>query len=170
MSGKLAVFPRYREPWSTCTVCGFNVPRSRIRLHRRFGWVCLGSPGANCWDYGPQKDEIFYTPRPFEGTRKTAAPIVDPNEGTDNLGFTQAFFDIDIITGQTWQVTFANEITVALAVGFGVPAWILNGGYELYIANGEMQVAQVVIPNAVPLPAEVNLVVVNGELVYTPPA
>src|SRR5215471_16977310 len=75
MSSKFPIFTQRHEPWVACQNCGFDVPWSMIRLHRRFGWLCTGYPGANCWDGGPQKDEIFYTPRPYEGTRKTAAPI-----------------------------------------------------------------------------------------------
>lgn len=73
----MAVFPRFREPWAQCGTCGLDVPASRIRLHRKWGWQCTGKPGANCWDKAVDRDMQLAARRfPLaEGTRKTPAPL-----------------------------------------------------------------------------------------------
>lgn len=77
-------FARYKEPWGTCSTCGFDVPVSRLRPpNGKTGWQCTGFPGANCADARPDRDD-YLAARQFpagEGTRRTAAPIVDPQEG-----------------------------------------------------------------------------------------
>lgn len=71
-------FPRFHQAWARCATCGFDVPVSKIRFHRRFGWQCTGAPGANCYDEGPHYDERPRGLRPlFEGVRRSTTPRTD---------------------------------------------------------------------------------------------
>jgi hypothetical protein len=162
MGHRLPVFPRYREPWASCSVCGFDYPRSQIRYHRRFGWQCLWD-----WDRGPQKDEIYYVPRPNEGTRRTVAPLT--NTLTEGDLTAVLFLLRDLKTQQVFQVTFGTEIVVTVStVQTGAPnGWELNSPWRVFMMNGDLVVTKQAAGATINLPEGINLSVNNdGELVY----
>jgi hypothetical protein len=72
----MAKYPRYGEAWANCGTCGRSVPISRIRMHPRWGWQCIGPTPQACWDGGPDHDQqvAMKRYRVAEGTRKTSAP------------------------------------------------------------------------------------------------
>lgn len=93
--------PRYREPWGQCGTCGFDVPVSRLRFTRRYGWQCIGEPGANCADLHPDRDDYLAARRfpPGEGVRRTAAPLTNTaTEGQSGTGAEAPFVD-QLVTG-----------------------------------------------------------------------
>lgn len=78
---------RFNQPWAQCGTCGINVPVSRIRRHPRWGWQCVGPPGAGCWDGLFDREEALKRRRfPLaEGVRRTAAPVTNTvREGVDD--------------------------------------------------------------------------------------
>lgn len=94
-------FPRHRkygEEWGVCSVCGFDVPVSRLRYDNRYGWQCTGLPGANCADPRPDRDDYLRTRRIRlgEGARTSRAPVTNTlTEGGGNAGGAQTGYGYD---------------------------------------------------------------------------
>jgi len=167
MGYKMQTFPQYHEPWGKCSWCGFDYPRHNLRLHRRFGWQCKW-----CWDAGPHHDELFYTPRPYEGSRRTAAPLTNTLTEGDNAGGIAYVFR-DQTTGQFWTVLFGytGDVTVDTGGHAGASAWLLSPypQWRWYLSNGNITVNNQPISGEQMAPGEINLTVsVDGVWSYAP--
>jgi hypothetical protein len=64
------------EAYGQCSSCGLDYPVSKLRRHPRFGWQCVNVP-HECWDGGPHHDEVEPPLHPYEGVRKTTAPLTN---------------------------------------------------------------------------------------------
>jgi hypothetical protein len=95
-------YPRYGEAWSECQWCGQEYPASLIWLNPRYGWQCY-----KCWDGLVQRDQILQPIFPYEGTRRTPAPVIPRLEGVGaSLEPTYDYFLRDRITGIVYEVHF----------------------------------------------------------------
>jgi PKD repeat protein len=93
-------YPRYGEAWSECQWCGQEYPASLIWLNPRYGWQCY-----KCWDGLVQRDQILQPIFPYEGTRRTPAPVIPRLEGVGaSLEPTYDYFLRDRITGIVYEV------------------------------------------------------------------
>ena len=86
------------------------------------------------------------------------------------VGTTTVVFQ-DQVTSSFYRLSF-GEIMSMLPVGGGPgeSGWIIQSGWYLGIWNGVLVITETPIPGAVAKDGAVNLAVVNGVLVYTPPA
>lgn len=125
-------YPVYNEPRGVCGTCGNPVPVSKLILTKRFGWQC-----ERDYDGPVQRDELHPVFRPYEGSRLTPAPVVDPDEGVEDDDAWNVFTLRDRATGTLYDVTFGASITVAAsAKSTGYDAISLAGGWYFYVTNG----------------------------------
>lgn|SRR5262245_6491385 len=160
---------KYRyEEWAKCQTCGFDVPRTRIRRHPRFGWQCIGAPGANCFDYGPHYDEVQRPTYRNEGVRTTIAPPVRSlTEGQDSLSILDIKLFDHSVPSNTYVVHFGETITVNLSTGHGSSGISIDGQHVLFIRNSELIMTATSMAGLVPLPPDVSMFInANGEIEY----
>lgn len=167
-------YPKFDSEWAVCRVCGQNFPVFQMRYHKRQGWVCvennwLGTFG--CWG-GRYRDEYRYIPRPFEGVRKSTAPLVDEDAGIVAGDAIPSMLLRDRATNEVYRVSFGTEITFVLeptlqATRSAIP---LNLGWALYIWNGEMIREKWRVPREerARLPDSVQLYVDGDSLIHVP--
>jgi hypothetical protein len=186
----VGAYPRFAKAWATCGTCSLAFPAHQVRLHYRYGWQCIEPNiwGTNCWAAGPQHDEIRPPYYPGEGTRRTPAPPVDPDEGIDTDINTYDFWlynqtdptEIFRVTLGDTFVTFVPETTYT-KTELGGRVWgglSINNNQEwtLFIqdnAAGEptMNYEQIIMPDtAVNWLGSYFSINANGTLEYTAPA
>jgi len=127
--------PNAPEGYANCQTCGQDYPARLIWLNPRYGWQCF-----RCWDGLIQRDQIMQPIFPFEGTRKTPAPVVQINAGIgpednytvytlhdlDSLSTTYDLFFGNFIT---WKSPSTSEFTPAEALD-------LNNGWFMFFKGG----------------------------------
>lgn len=159
-------YPRYGEAWAECQWCGQEYPASQVWLNPRYGWQCY-----KCWDGIIQRDQIIQPIFPFEGTRRTPAPVIPPLEGVGTSAEpTYDYFLRDRITGTVYEVHFPPfGIVDGLIVYFTTTfptltvstetdnVWDglrgITSGWDVYVRNGEL---------ATELNSDLNLEIVDG--------
>lgn len=162
--------PVYKEPWAKCQTCGIDVPRSKIRLHPRFGWQCIARPGLICWDGLLQGDEYHYIPRPYEGVRKTAAPLT----GTATEGIATVLYFQDLVLSDTyWQVSFGDTVVVnsSVAIYNAIRGMYCGNGWYFTMQSGAGVLTQVVPTAPITNPIGMTMSAdAGGVLTYVPPS
>ena len=84
---KLPRHPQVHEEWGQCATCGSDVPVSKLVFDSKYNWMCLGPPGAGCFDPRPDREDHLRWRR-FrlnEGGRCSKSPLTNTlTEGVDD--------------------------------------------------------------------------------------
>lgn len=113
-------FPREGQAWASCQTCGQEYPASSVWLNPRFGWQC-----QYCWDGLIQPDQTRVPIFPYEGTRKTPAPVT--NTLLEGTGATSA---AGLEPTYTWPVR--DRVTGLLYDLHVTPLWVDDDGRIVY--------------------------------------
>jgi hypothetical protein len=146
------------ESFSKCQWCGQAYPSSQIFYNPRWGWQC-----QPCWDGLISRDQILQPIFPYEGTRKTPAPVVDSLlEGIAPGSLYQSYdyLLVDRVTGSIYTAhvppitigpgglifySTAAVITLTLVASTTDPTYRgirINNGWDIYVRNGAIATEQ----------------------------